>query len=82
MLQPGYRVLVKVVAFDGRHELPDKWEEDLNRMVDQQRNTGVRGQEGEREGQDKDFAGIFFFPSFFCQLMILRKKFLHLHRTL
>ncbi|XP_071119462.1 uncharacterized protein [Haliotis cracherodii] len=29
MLEPGDRVLVKIVAFDGRHKLADRWEEDV-----------------------------------------------------
>lgn len=28
VIQPGDRVLVKIVAFDGRHKLSDKWEEE------------------------------------------------------
>lgn len=35
MLQPGDRVLVKVVAFDGRHKLANKCEEDPYNIVDQ-----------------------------------------------
>ncbi len=35
ILQPGDRVLVKRVAFDGKHKLADKWEEDTYRIVRQ-----------------------------------------------
>nr|ATA66769.1 Pol, env [Haliotis discus hannai] len=34
-VEPGDRVLVKVVAFDGRHKLADKWEEDVYVVLDQ-----------------------------------------------
>ena len=32
ILQPGDRVLVKIVAYDGKHKLADKWEEDIYRV--------------------------------------------------
>ncbi|VDH99417.1 Hypothetical predicted protein [Mytilus galloprovincialis] len=35
ILQPGDRVLVKVVAFEGKHKIADKWEEDTYRIVRQ-----------------------------------------------
>ena len=35
ILQPGDRVLVKVVAFDGKHKIADRWEEDTYRIVSQ-----------------------------------------------
>ena len=34
-LQVGDRVLVKKVAFDGRHKLADKWEEEIYRVIKQ-----------------------------------------------
>ena len=34
-LQPYDRVLVKIVAFDGRHKIADKWEEDIYVIVSQ-----------------------------------------------
>jgi hypothetical protein len=35
ILQPGDRVLVKIVAFDGKHKIADKWEEEPYRIVSQ-----------------------------------------------
>jgi transposase InsO family protein len=35
IVQPGDRVLVKIVAFEGKHKLSDKWEEDPYLVVDQ-----------------------------------------------
>lgn len=35
ILQPGDRVLVKVVAFEGKHKIADKWEQDTYRIVRQ-----------------------------------------------
>ena len=35
VLEVGDRVLVKVVAFDGRHKLADKWEEDPYLVISQ-----------------------------------------------
>jgi hypothetical protein len=30
ILQPGDRVVVKIVAFDGKHQIANKWEEEPN----------------------------------------------------
>ncbi|XP_048240817.1 uncharacterized protein LOC124120015 [Haliotis rufescens] len=35
VIEKGDRVLVKVVAFDGRHKLADRWEEDIYVILDQ-----------------------------------------------
>ncbi len=35
LVQIGDRVLVKIVAFDGKHKLSDKWEEDVYVVIDQ-----------------------------------------------
>ncbi|XP_067670212.1 uncharacterized protein [Haliotis asinina] len=35
ILEKGDRVLVKVVAFDGKHKLADKWEQDIYVILDQ-----------------------------------------------
>ncbi|VDI12112.1 Hypothetical predicted protein, partial [Mytilus galloprovincialis] len=35
ILQTGDRVLVKILAFDGKHKLADKWEEDPYQIVNQ-----------------------------------------------
>lgn len=40
VLKPGDRVLVKTLAFDGRHKLADKWEDDPYRIVSQP-NSGI-----------------------------------------
>jgi translation initiation factor IF-1 len=29
VIKPGDRVLVKVVSFDGKHKLADRWEQDV-----------------------------------------------------
>jgi len=34
-IQRGDRILVKIVAFDGKHKLADKWEEDVYVVLDQ-----------------------------------------------
>jgi transposase InsO family protein len=40
VIEPGDRVLVKIVAFDGKHKLADRWEEDVY-IVDTQPNTDI-----------------------------------------
>jgi len=35
VLEKGDRILVKIVAFDGRHKLSDKWEDDVYVILDQ-----------------------------------------------
>jgi transposase InsO family protein len=40
ILSPGDRVLVKVVAFEGKHKLADKWEEDVY-IVSEQPNADI-----------------------------------------
>ena len=35
ILQPGDRVVVKIVAFDGKHKIANKWEEEPHRIVSQ-----------------------------------------------
>ena len=40
VLHPGDRVLVKIVSFEGKHKLADRWEEDPYRIVSQP-NSGI-----------------------------------------
>jgi hypothetical protein len=35
VIKPGERVLVKVVSFDGKHKLADRWEQDPYIVVSQ-----------------------------------------------
>lgn len=49
-IQPGDHVLVKLVAFDGRHKLTDKWSEDVY-VVTRQPNEGIPVYEVEPENK-------------------------------
>ena len=56
MIQVGDRVLVRALAFDGKHKLADRWEEDLY-IVHSQPNAHVpvfmvEKEKGHGEGQD------------------------------
>ena len=52
VLQPGDRVLVKIVAWDGKHKLSDKWEE-TPYIVHSQPNSDVPVYVVRKEGDDK-----------------------------
>ena len=53
-LEPGDRVLVEILAFDGKHKIADKWSEDVFIVIDQP-NTEIPTYRVRREnGSDGD----------------------------
>ena len=52
------RVLVKVVAFDGKHKLADKWEEAVYKLLDKSkvRHSSLCSAEGGQDWEEKNIA--------------------------
>ena len=80
MVQPGDKVLVKIVAFDGKHKLANKWEEDIY-VVLKQPNPDipvytVKKQNG--QGRERTLhRNLFFLLDFYQRIILFPQRFLH-----
>ncbi|VDH97528.1 Hypothetical predicted protein [Mytilus galloprovincialis] len=64
VLKPGDRVLVKTLAFDGKHKLADRWEDDPYRIISQP-NCGIPVyvvQKENKEGRKRTLHRNLFLP--------------------
>ncbi|VDI15681.1 Hypothetical predicted protein [Mytilus galloprovincialis] len=64
VLKPGDRVLVKTLAFDGKHKLADRWEDDPYRIISQP-NYGIPVyvvQKENKEGRKRTLHRNLFLP--------------------
>ncbi|VDI31358.1 Hypothetical predicted protein [Mytilus galloprovincialis] len=52
VLKPGDRVLVKTLAFDGKHKLADRWEDDPYRIISQP-NCGIPVQRRKKQPRNR-----------------------------